>query len=176
MTGEPTYPAAWGPPRTKTVTWFDVQASRNGRAGISGLEYLQRLAGGEFAPPPIAMTFNMRLHEVGDGLAVFRCTPDESFLNPLGLIHGGVLCTLMDTAIGVAVQTKVPADVGYATIELKVSFLRPAPYDGTDLEARGSVLRVGRNVAFSEAHAYTADGTLVGHATSSLARLDRPTR
>ena len=171
-----TYPAAWGTPRTKTVTWFDVQASRNGREGVPGLEYLQRLVGGEFAPPPIAMVFNMVLHSVDDGEAVFRCTPDESFLNPLGLIHGGVLCTLMDTAMGVAVQTKVPADVGYATIELKVSFLKPAPYDGTPLEARGRVLRVGRTIAFSEAHAYTAGGTLVGHATSSLARVDRPTR
>jgi uncharacterized protein (TIGR00369 family) len=72
--------------------------------------------------------------------------------------------------MGVAVQTTQPAGQGYASIELKVSFLKPVPFDGSELEARGRALRVGRRIAFAEGHAYDAEGSLVGHATSSLAR------
>ncbi len=75
----------------------------------------------------------------------------------------------VDSAMGIAVQTTQPAGRGYATIELKVSFLKPVPHDGSEVEARGRVLRVGRRIAYAEAHAYDSSGTLVGHATSSLA-------
>jgi uncharacterized protein (TIGR00369 family) len=162
--------AAWGPPRHKTVTWYDVTKTRESIAGMSGLEYLQGIVDGGFPPPPIACVVGSRLVSVKEGESVFRCAPDESFLNPLGLVHGGLLCTLMDSAMGVAVQTTMPAGTGYASIELKVSFLRPLPHDGTsEIEVTGRVLRVGRRVAFAEAHALDGQGRLVGHATSSLA-------
>jgi uncharacterized protein (TIGR00369 family) len=163
-------PAAWGPPQTKTVTWFSPSEQRRAAAGLSGLEYLQGMIDGRFPPPPVASATGSRLVWVGDGEALFRCAPDGSWLNPLGLVHGGLLCTLMDSAMGVAVQTKTPVSTGYASIELKVSFLRPLPWDGrSEIEARGRALRVGRRVAFAEAHAFDGEGRLVGHATSSLA-------
>jgi uncharacterized protein (TIGR00369 family) len=124
---------------------------------------------GRIPPPPIAEMASSRLISVGEGEAVFRCRPDDSWLNPLGLVHGGLLCTLLDSAMGVAVQSTQPVGRGYATIELKVSFLKPLAFDGSDIEARGRVLRVGRRIAYAEAHAYDAEGVLVGHATSSLA-------
>ncbi len=164
-------PSEWGEPRTRTISWFDPFAARELRAGLTGLEFLGGMIEGRFPPPPIAGVVGQRLVSVADGEAVFRCLPDESFYNPIGLIHGGLLCTLMDSAMGVAVQTRLPADSGAASIELKVSFLKPVPADGGELEVRGHALQVGRRIAFSEAHAYTADGTLVGHATSSLAVL-----
>lgn len=140
---------------------------------MAGIDYLQGIVDGRFPPPPIAAVVGARLTRVADGEAVFRCAPDESFLNPLGLVHGGLLCTLMDSAIGVAVQTRCPVGVGYASIELKVSFLAPLPWDGeSEVEVRGRVLRVGRRVAFAEAHAHDANGRLVGHASSSLARVE----
>jgi uncharacterized protein (TIGR00369 family) len=159
---------AWGEPRTKTISWFDPVRARALRDGLSGREYLQAMIDGHIPPPPITTITGSRLVSVGDGEAVFRCAPDESFLNPIGLVHGGLLCTLLDSAMGVAVQSKAPPDTGYASIELKVSFLRPLPYDGGELEVRGRALQVGRRVAFSEGHAYGPDGTLIGHATSSL--------
>ena len=161
----------WGPARTKSITYFDPGPSRAGRQGLSGLEYLQGIVAGRFPPPPIASLVDSRLVAVADGEAVFRCIPDAAFLNPLGLVHGGLLCTLMDSAMGVAVQTKLPASTGAASIELKVSFLKPLPYDGSELEVRGRALRVGRRVAFAEGHAYDPQGVLVGHATSSLSIL-----
>jgi len=142
----------------------------------SGLELLQRMIDGHVPPPPFARTVGAELVAVAPGEAVFRCVPGESFLNPLGLVHGGLLCTLLDSAMGVAVQTEAPAGVGYATIELKVSFLKPLPFDGREVQARGRVLQIGRRIAFAEAHVRDADGVLLGHATSSLARVKMPAR
>jgi uncharacterized protein (TIGR00369 family) len=106
---------------------------------------------------------------VEKGEVAFVCTPDRSFLNPSGDVHGGYLCTLMDTAIGCAVMTEASPTSPYATIELKVSFFKPLPYTGEEVEVRGRTQRVGRRVAFAEAHAYDAERNVLGHATSSLA-------
>jgi uncharacterized protein (TIGR00369 family) len=159
----------WGEPRTKTVSWWPPSVAAAAGRGLSGIDYLQAIVDGRVPPPPIASITGARLTSVGDGVAVFRCVPNESFLNPLGLVHGGLLCTLMDSAMGVAVTASRRASGGYASIELKVSFLEPVPFDGRELEVAGRALRVGRRVAFAEAHARTGDGTLIGHATSSLA-------
>lgn len=161
----------WGQPQTRTVSWYDPQAVRDQLVGLSGQEYLQGMIEGRIPPPPIAELAGARLIAGGEGEAVFRCLPDQSWLNPLGLIHGGLLCTLLDSAMGVAVQMTQPVGRGYATIELKVSYLKPVALDGSELEARGRVIRVGRRIAFAEAHAYDAQGGLVGHATSSLASI-----
>jgi uncharacterized protein (TIGR00369 family) len=161
-------PREWGPPRTRTVTWFDVSAIAEQAAGLTGAEWLQGMIDGRFPPPPISSLSGSRLISIGEGECVFGCTPHESFLNPIGLVHGGLLCTVMDSAMGIAVTTTLPSPVGYATIELKVSFIKPLPYDGREVIAHGKALRVGRRIAFAEAHAYDADGTLIGHATSSL--------
>lgn len=159
----------WGEPRTKTITWYDPRASLSGVLGLSGRELLQAMIDGRLPPPPIASLFDVRLVSVGDGESVFRCRPDESSFNPIALIHGGLLCTLLDSAIGCAVQSMLPAGVGPASIELKVSFIKPVRADGNEIEARGRVLKLGRSVAFAEAQALDHRGDLLGHATSSLA-------
>jgi uncharacterized protein (TIGR00369 family) len=102
---------------------------------------------------------------VGDGEALFRCTPDASTYNPIGMVHGGLLCTLL----GCAVHTRPPAGARYASIEIKVSYLQPVRADQGAIEVLGRALRVGRRVAFAKAHARDANGALVGHATTSIA-------
>jgi uncharacterized protein (TIGR00369 family) len=102
---------------------------------------------------------------------VFVCTPDESTYNPGGIVHGGLLCMLLDSACGCAVQSTLPAGVGISTIEIKVSFLSALRADSGEVEVTGKTLRVGRQVAFAEAHARNGGGKLVGHATSSVALL-----
>jgi uncharacterized protein (TIGR00369 family) len=161
----------WGEARTKTVAWYDPAIGRAAAATMPGRELLQAMIDGELPPPPFAALIGAELVSVGDGVALFRCEPDESTYNPLGLVHGGVLCTLLDSAAGCAVHTQLPAGVGFSSIEIKVSFLAPA--NGTTLEIEGRSLRVGRQVAFAEAHARTTGGKLVGHATTSIA-LMRP--
>ena len=161
----------WGRARTKTVTWHDPAIARASAATMPGREFLQAIIDGRVPPPPFAQLTGAELVSVGDGVALFRCSPDESTFNPLGLVHGGVVCTLLDSAAGCAVHSQLSAGVGFSTIEIKVSFLSPA--NGTTLEIEGRSLRVGRQIAFAEAHARTAGGKLVGHATTSLA-LTRP--
>jgi uncharacterized protein (TIGR00369 family) len=85
------------------------------------------------------------------------------------MVHGGLLCTLLDSAAGCAVHTLLPAGAGYASIEIKVSFLRPLRADAGTIEVHGQALKVGQRVAFAEAHARDSTGELVGHATTSLA-------
>jgi uncharacterized protein (TIGR00369 family) len=161
----------WGPTRTKTVAWYDPAIASGSAATMAGRDFLQAIVDGEVPPPPFARLIGADLVSVGDGVAVFRCTPDESTYNPLGLVHGGVLCTLLDSAAGCAVHSQLPAGVGFSSIEIKVSFLRPA--NGATLEIEGRSLRVGRQVAFAEAYARDSDGTLVGHATTSIALVRR---
>lgn len=161
----------WGPQRSKQISWWWPEDLGSQLAGLSGLEYLQGIIDGRFPPPPIASLIESRLVSVAPGEAIFRGRPDQACLNPIGLVHGGVLSTLLDSAMGIAVQTQVPAGVGYATIEMKVSFMRPLAWDGSEVEVRGRVLKAGSRVAFAEAHAYDGAGKLVGHGTSSLARV-----
>jgi uncharacterized protein (TIGR00369 family) len=135
---------------------------------MSGRELLEAIIDGRVPPPPFAGLIGAELVRVGDGEAVFRSTPGESADNALGMVQGGILCGLFDSAAGCAVQTRLAAGARFSTIELKVSFLRPV-YAGTELEVHGRSLRVGTGVAFAEAHAYDAGGELLGHATTSLA-------
>jgi uncharacterized protein (TIGR00369 family) len=157
----------WGEARTKTVTWYDPAIALASAATLSGRAFLQAIIDGRVPPPPFAALTGAELVSVDAGVAVFRCAPDESTHNPLGLVHGGMVCTLLDSAAGCAVQTQLPAGVGISSIEIKVSFLAPA--NGSTLEVEGRALRVGRQVAFAEAHARTGAGKLIGHATTSIA-------
>jgi uncharacterized protein (TIGR00369 family) len=87
----------------------------------------------------------------------------------MGIVHGGFLCTLLDTAAGCAVQSLLPPGTGIGSIEIKVSFLKPLTAASGAIEVRGHALRVGGRVAYAEAHARGGDGELVGHATTSIA-------
>jgi uncharacterized protein (TIGR00369 family) len=159
----------WGARRSKEIGWHDPLATARLAEHLSGLEFLQGIVSGRFPPPPIAELMGMELVSVGEGEALFRCTPDESVYNPIGMVHGGFLCTLLDSAAGCAVHTRLPAGVGYSSVEIKVSFLKAVRADGGPIDVRGRVLHVGRRIAFAEAHARNSGGDLLGHATTSIA-------
>ena len=137
------------------------------RASIPGREFLQAIVDGHLPEPPLAELIGARLVSVSDGEAVFRCTPDESTYNPVGIVHGGLLCTLLDSAAGCAVQSLLPAGVGISSIEIKVSFLSALRADSGELEVTGQ-RAPGRPPGrrSPRPHARSADGKLVGHATS----------
>ena len=169
MTDDHSYPPEWGEPRSRTVTWFDPRRNGVAASGLTGEQFQQAIIEGRLPPPPIALLFGSRLISAGGGESLLKCVPDESFYNPVGLIHGGFLCTLLDTAAGIAVQSKLAPGQLSASIEIKVSFFKPVIDDGRELEIRGRAIKVGRRVAFAEAHCYDADGELLGSATTSLA-------
>jgi uncharacterized protein (TIGR00369 family) len=154
--------------RRRVVEWDDPQQNVDAAPGMTGLEFLRAMAAGELPPPPIGKLVGMTLAEVGEGTATFTCEPGEYHYNPLGIVHGGLISTLLDSALGCAVQTTLPAGVGYTSIELKVSFLRPISRDSGTLRCVGRVVKPGRRVAFAEAELKDARGALVATATSSL--------
>jgi uncharacterized protein (TIGR00369 family) len=163
---DPAHPE-WGEPRSKTVTWFDPMATVAAGAGLSGLEFIQALAAGEIPAPPIAQLLGMRPSKVGRGLVSFECAPDESVYNPLGLVHGGFICTLADTVTGCAVHTTLEAGTAYTSIDITVNYLRPVTVASGTLVATGRVTKPGRRIALAAAEVHDADGRLVATATSN---------
>ena len=112
------------PTREKTVTWEDPMATALAGRGAVGLDFLRSMIAGDVAGPPIASLLGMSLVSVYPGEAVFTLTPDESMFNPIGVVHGGIVCTLLDSALGCALHTTLPAGKGYTSVEIKVSYLK----------------------------------------------------
>jgi uncharacterized protein (TIGR00369 family) len=168
--------AEWGPTRTKTVTWHDPAISAEAVFGLSGIEFLRAIRDGKLPPPPIAALFGLRMREIEPGRVVFECEPDESSYNPLGIVHGGLACTLADTVAGCAVQTTLAAGVTFTSIDLNVSYLRPVTAATGLLRATGQVVKPGRRVAYSTAEIVDGAGKLVAAATSSCLVMDLPPR
>ena len=166
MSDDMTHPE-WGAERSRSLTWRDPLPTAARISDMSGAEFVQALLDGTFPEPPFAALVGARLVSAGDGEAVLRCVPDESFYSPIGMVHGGLLCTLLDTVAGLAVHSLLPARTGFSTIEIKVNFLRPL-HGGGELKASGRVVKLGRSVAFAECEARAEDGELVGAASTSL--------
>ncbi|QAY75769.1 PaaI family thioesterase [Sphingosinicella sp. BN140058] len=135
---------------------------------LGGLELLRRMINGSIPGPTIARTLGFRLAEVDDGLAVFEMEVGPHLLNPLGSVHGGVALTLIDSAAGCALHTRLPAGVGYTSVETKVNFTRAIRPDTGVLRAEGRVVTQGRQIATAEARVLSADGKIVAHGTSTL--------
>lgn len=157
----------WGTSRSKSVTWYAPDATVAGGAGLSGFEFMQALMDGRVAPAPIALLLNMRPRQVGLGLVVFECVPDESVYNPIGVVHGGLVCTLADSVAGCAVHTTLDAGVGYTSIDITVNYLRPVTLDSGTLVATGRVIKPGRRIALAAAEVHDGAGRLVATATSN---------
>ncbi|HZG47774.1 MAG TPA: PaaI family thioesterase [Allosphingosinicella sp.] len=144
------------------------QISPEQLGSMSGRELLQGMIDGQVPGPRMAETLGFRLVEVGDGLAVFEAEPGPHLLNPLGSVHGGFALTLIDSAAGCAVHSRLHAGVGYTSVETKVNFTRAiGPGSGT-VRCEGRVLTQGRQIATAEAKLTGANGKLLAHGTSTL--------
>jgi uncharacterized protein (TIGR00369 family) len=160
--------AGWGEPRSRTVTWHDPMITAGGALTRSGLETMQAIRDGVLPPPPIGRLVRMDVVDVAEGRVEFSCEPDESVYNPIGVVHGGLVCTLLDSVVGCAVHTTLPRGLGYTSIELKVNYLRAVHAGSGPLSAVGTVVKPGRRVAFAEGQVTDATGRLVATASSSL--------
>jgi uncharacterized protein (TIGR00369 family) len=152
---------------TKTITWSDPRASAAAAIQLSGLDFLKRMAAGEIPPPPIASLFGFELAEISEGKAVFEVVPDDSHYNPIGVVHGGLALTLLDSAAGCAVQSTLPAGLAYTSLETKVNFLRAITSDTGRLRAHGWVTKPGKRAAFAEADLRGSDGAVYATASST---------
>src|SRR6184192_809945 len=153
--------------RTRTITWEDPLSVLERGKTMSGLEYLQALHAGELPPPPIAVLMGMWITEVSEGRVVFAAEPAEYHYNPLGTVHGGVMATLLDSALGCVVQSMLPVGVGYTTVELKVNYLRPITVKTGTVYCEGKIIHVGGRIATPEGRLTDAVGKLYAHGTTT---------
>jgi uncharacterized protein (TIGR00369 family) len=135
--------------------------------GKTGLELMQAMLRGELPFPPIAQTLDFTIVEVAPGQAVFQGTPGPAHLNPMGTVHGGWFATLLDSALGCAVHTRMAAGQGYTTAELSVNIVRALTPKVTRVRAEGKVIHCGRQLATAEGRLVGPDGTLYAHATTT---------
>ncbi len=133
----------------------------------SGMEFLQRIWRGELPSVPIGHLMGFVPIEGEPGRIVFQGTPGPQHYNPLGSVHGGYFCTLLDSALGCAVQSVLPKGTGYTTLELKVNLIRALTDKTGPVRAEGKVIQVGRSVGIAEARLIDADGKVYAHATTT---------
>jgi uncharacterized protein (TIGR00369 family) len=153
--------------RERTFRWTDPAEAAEAGAGLGGLDYMRAILAGTVPPPPIASLLGLELVEVADGRAVFALEPQEWLYNPIGSVHGGVAATLLDSCMGCAVHTTLPAAAGYTTGDLQVRYIRAMTLDTGRVLAEGSVVHRGRRTATAEGRLFVeADGSLIAHATT----------
>ncbi len=136
-------------------------------AGKSGLELMQAMLRGELPYPPIAHTLDFTILQAGHGHAVFQGTPGQAHLNPMGTVHGGWFATLLDSALGCAVHTRMAAGQAYTTAELSVNIVRALTPKVLRVRAEGRVIHCGRQLATAEGRLLGPDGTLYAHASTT---------
>jgi uncharacterized protein (TIGR00369 family) len=134
---------------------------------MSGIEFLRAIRDGRLPPPPIAALLGFRLAEVDAGHAVFEALPGEQHYNPIGVVHGGLAMTLLDSAMGCAVHSQMPAGGAYTTLEAKTNLTRAITSQTGKLRAIGKVLHIGSRIATAEGRLVDAAGRLYAHASTT---------
>jgi uncharacterized protein (TIGR00369 family) len=134
---------------------------------MSGMEFLQAMSDGEVAYPPLLETLGFNTPVLEQGNVVFSFVPQEFQYNPIGMVHGGVISAILDSAMGCSVQTMLPAGTGYTTIELKVNFLKAVSIKNGELKTVSKIINMGSRIALVEAQLIDSKGVIYAHAVST---------
>ena len=142
--------------------------------GRTGMEIFDAIFAGELPPAPIGDTLDFVPIHIEPGAAAFQGRPQRRHYNPLGAVHGGWFATLLDSAVGCAVHSTLPAGKGFTTLELKVNMVRALNDKVPMVRAEGKVIHAGRQVATAEGRIVGPDGKLYAHATTTCLIFDQP--
>jgi uncharacterized protein (TIGR00369 family) len=142
-------------------------AGREQLRSRSGADFLNGISTGQLPAPPIGELMGMTPISTGPGSAVFQGTPGLEHYNPSGAVHGGYAATLLDTAVGCAIHTMLPAGKGFTTLELKINYIRPMTAETGPVRAEGKVISVGGQVGIAEGRLTDANGKLYAFATTT---------
>src|SRR5579872_1086976 len=153
---------------TLSVQWNDPMPIAAKWAQLSGREFLEAIGNGTIPLPPILSVLDIREGAIGDGWIEFSMVPQPFMLNLAGTVHGGVLATLVDSALTCALVTQLPQGMACTTIDLQMRFFRPAHLSAERLTARAEVLNLGKSLGATQGEVRDAKGRLIVHATSSL--------
>lgn len=135
--------------------------------GLSGLDYMRRVANGEIAGAPMARLLGMRMAEVEEGRVTIVGEVRPEHENGLGIAHGGFAATLLDSALACAVVTAMPAGKIFTTLEMKINFVRAITRQAGLLTCTGNVIHAGSRTATAEGRIVDANGKLYAHGTAT---------
>jgi uncharacterized protein (TIGR00369 family) len=136
-------------------------------ASMAGLDFVRAMFAGQLPTPPIMQDVEPFDSTAEPGVVAFHSVPGFRHYNPIGSVHGGYAAILLDSAMGLAVQTMLPAGSGYTTLEFKISFIRGMTKDTGVIRTEGRTMNVGRRAATAEARITDCKGRLLAHATTT---------
>jgi len=142
------------------------------RKQMTGLQFVQGLADGTLPLNTMAGTLGYDVAEAENGRVVVTAAPTTNHLNPAGTVHGGLAATMLDSCMGLAIQSTLEKGTGSTTLEFKVTFVRPITPDTGAIRAEGRVLSRGRRVGVAEGHVTDAGGRLLVHGTTTCLIFD----
>ena len=160
--------------RERTIHWDDPLAvARQGQA-MAGRDYLDAMCRGDLPLPPICHLLGFSISEFEEGRVAMRLVPAEYHYNPIGVVHSGVAATLLDSVMGCAVHSTLPAGRGYTTVEIKVNYLRAIIAETGEIVAEGRVVHVGRQIGIAEGRILDAHGKLYAAGIGTCLLFDQP--
>jgi uncharacterized protein (TIGR00369 family) len=160
--------------RERVVDWQVPGPAAKAASGMSGLEAMRAIRDGLLPEPPMARLIDFRLRVADPGRIVMELEPHESLENTIGLLHGATSAALLDTAMGCAISTMLPAGQGAVTLDLKLTYLRPLSVKSGTIQAEGKVVKLGRQTSYAEGFVRDGAGNLAVHATAIFSMIGGP--
>jgi uncharacterized protein (TIGR00369 family) len=154
--------------RERMVDWQAPGPVAKAAAGMSGLEVVCGIRDGVLPEPPMARLIDFRLRVAEPGRIVMELEPHEGLENTIGLLHGATAAALLDTAMGCAISSMLPAGQGAVTLDLKLTYLRPLSVKSGTIAAEGKVIKLGRQTSYAEGFVRDGSGNLAVHATATF--------
>ena len=154
--------------RERVVDWQAPGPASKAAAGMTGMEAMCAIRDGLLPEPPMARLIDFRLRVAEPGRIVMELEPHESLENTIGLLHGATAAALLDTAMGCAISTMLPAGQGAVTLDLKLTYLRPLSVRSGKLSAEGKIIKLGRQTSYTEGFVRDGAGNLAVHATATF--------
>ena len=145
----------------------DAQTIVEARTELSGLDVFRRMIAGTLPPPPLVSLLGMRMIEADEGRVVFTADPAEAYYNGRGVVHGGYLATLLDSAMGCAINSRMPPGKYFTTLELKINYTRPVDVSVGTLRCEATVIHLGNRVGTADGRVVGADGRIYAHGTTT---------
>jgi uncharacterized protein (TIGR00369 family) len=162
--------------RERVIDWQAPGPVAKAAAGISGLEAMRAIRDGILPEPPMARLIDFRMRVAEPGRIVMELEPHESLENTIGLLHGATAAALLDTAMGCAVTTMLPAGQGSVTLDLKLTYLRPLSVKSGTISAEGKLIKLGRQTSYAEGFVRDGTGNLAVHATATFSMIGEAPR
>jgi len=159
--------------RSRSYDWDDPMPLSAQSTQMSGLDFLRGLLA-DGRTPPICRTMDFHLAEVEEGRAVWKALPAEFHYNPIGVVHGGFFATVLDSAMGCAVHSTLPAGAGYTTLEFKINLVRPLTFEVGEIVCDGWVVHRGARIATAEARLSDSGGKIYAHASCTCMIFQQP--